>query len=77
MREPLGDQVRLPVLERSTDGGTARRSATPSPAGILAVSDDVDPDATEGSELTYLPGACCATHSGAVLYGRSGLEEVS
>ena len=26
------------------------------PAGLLQVSDDVDPDATEGSELTYLHG---------------------
>ncbi|MFI8344407.1 GyrI-like domain-containing protein [Streptomyces sp. NPDC085639] len=26
------------------------------PAGLLAVSDDVDPDGTEGSELTYLHG---------------------
>jgi AraC family transcriptional regulator len=26
------------------------------PAGLLAVSDDVDPDSTEGSELTYLHG---------------------
>ena len=26
------------------------------PAGLLHVSDDVDPDATEGSELTYLHG---------------------
>ena len=26
------------------------------PAGLLAVSDDLDPDRTEGSELTYLHG---------------------
>ncbi|WP_079405313.1 AraC family transcriptional regulator [Streptomyces sp. 3211] len=26
------------------------------PAGLLAVSDDLDPDSTEGSELTYLHG---------------------
>lgn len=26
------------------------------PAGLLQVSDDVDPDATEGTELTYLHG---------------------
>ena len=26
------------------------------PAGLLQVSDDIDPDATEGSELTYLHG---------------------
>ncbi|GAA4472659.1 AraC family transcriptional regulator [Phytohabitans houttuyneae] len=26
------------------------------PAGLLQISDDVDPDATEGSELTYLHG---------------------
>ncbi len=27
------------------------------PAGLLAVSDDLDPDRAEGSELTYLHGA--------------------
>ena len=26
------------------------------PSGVLAVSDDLDPDRTEGSELTYLHG---------------------
>ena len=26
------------------------------PSGVLAVSDDLDPDRTEGSELTYLQG---------------------
>ncbi|MGH1565213.1 GyrI-like domain-containing protein [Mumia sp. DW29H23] len=30
--------------------------STTEPAGLLQVSDDVDPDATEGSELTYLHG---------------------
>lgn len=33
------------------------------PAGLLQVSDDVDPDATEGTELTYLHGvAVTAAH---------------
>nr|WP_202107324.1 AraC family transcriptional regulator [Agromyces seonyuensis] len=41
---PLSEHVRLKEL------GDAE------PAGILQVSDDVDPDATEGSELTYLHG---------------------
>ncbi|MGW1774514.1 AraC family transcriptional regulator [Streptomyces sp. NPDC002104] len=30
------------------------------PAGLLAVSDDVDPDGTEGSELTYLHGVAAS-----------------
>jgi AraC family transcriptional regulator len=30
------------------------------PAGLLAVSDDLDPDRTEGSELTYLHGVAVA-----------------
>ncbi|MEH0971462.1 AraC family transcriptional regulator [Micromonospora sp. CPCC 205546] len=31
------------------------------PGGLLQVSDDLDPDATEGSELTYLHGVAIAT----------------
>jgi len=31
------------------------------PAGLLAVSDDLDPDRAEGSELTYLHGVAVAT----------------
>jgi AraC family transcriptional regulator len=41
---PAEEHLRLKQLS-STD-----------PAGLLQVSDDVDPDATEGSELTYLHG---------------------
>jgi len=33
------------------------------PRGVLAVSADVDPDATEGSELTYLHGAATTADS--------------
>ncbi len=33
------------------------------PAGLLQVSDDLDPDATEGSELTYLHGVAVADDS--------------
>jgi len=31
------------------------------PSGVLAVSDDLDPDRTEGSELTYLHGVATTT----------------
>ncbi|WP_367129034.1 GyrI-like domain-containing protein [Saccharothrix sp. HUAS TT1] len=41
---PAGEHARLKAL-----GDTE-------PAGLLQVSDDVDPDAAEGSELTYLHG---------------------
>lgn len=34
------------------------------PAGVLAVSDDLDPDRTEGSELTYLHGVATTTAAG-------------
>lgn len=33
-----------------------KRLASTEPTGLLQVSDDVDPDSTEGSELTYLHG---------------------
>jgi AraC family transcriptional regulator len=33
------------------------------PAGMLAVSDDLDPDRAEGSELTYLHGVAVAAHT--------------
>ncbi|GAB2743294.1 AraC family transcriptional regulator [Nocardioides pakistanensis] len=33
------------------------------PAGLLQVSDGVDPDATEGSELTYLHGVAVSDHT--------------
>ena len=34
------------------------------PAGVLAVSDDLDPDRTEGSELTYLHGVATTSDAG-------------
>ncbi|KOU18560.1 AraC family transcriptional regulator [Streptomyces sp. WM6368] len=34
------------------------------PAGLLAVSDDLDPDGTEGSELTYLHGVALSRDTG-------------
>ncbi|WP_030387345.1 AraC family transcriptional regulator [Streptomyces sp. NRRL S-241] len=34
------------------------------PAGLLAVSDDLDPDSTEGSELTYLHGVALSRDTG-------------
>lgn len=33
------------------------------PSGVLAVSDDLDPDRTEGSELTYLHGVATTTEA--------------
>ena len=40
--------------------GNAENTSTTEPAGLLAVSDDLDPDRAEGSELTYLHGVAVA-----------------
>ncbi|PSL51592.1 AraC family transcriptional regulator [Saccharothrix carnea] len=50
---PQDEHVRLKAL-----GNTE-------PAGLLQVSDDVDPDATEGSELTYLHGVAVSRDTAA------------
>jgi AraC family transcriptional regulator len=42
---------------RGEDHERLRALSTTEPVGLLQVSDDVDPDYTEGSELTYLHGA--------------------
>jgi len=58
---PAEEHVRLKQLS-STD-----------PAGLLQVSDDLDPDATEGSELTYLHGVA-VTADTAVPYDLDVIE---
>jgi AraC family transcriptional regulator len=64
----LGYAARVPLVHRGVNPHIQRHVAaltpqdhqrlaamsTGEPAGLLAVSDDLDPDRTEGSELTYL-----------------------
>ncbi|GAA2349435.1 AraC family transcriptional regulator [Dactylosporangium salmoneum] len=53
-------QQHVTALPKEEHGRLKALSNT-EPAGLLAVSDDLDPDRTEGSELTYLHGvAVCA-----------------
>ncbi len=47
----------IPAAEHSR----LKQLSSTDPPGLLQVSDDVDPDATEGSELTYLHGVAVAT----------------
>jgi AraC family transcriptional regulator len=50
-----------------------KRLGNTEPAGLLQVSDDVDPDATEGSELTYLHGVA-VTEGSPVPHGLDAIE---
>jgi AraC family transcriptional regulator len=50
-----------------------KRLGNTEPAGLLQVSDDVEPDATEGSELTYLHGVAI-TEASTVPDGLDAIE---
>jgi len=66
----IGHAVRVPLIHHgvnphiqrhleslpATEHERLKRLSTTEPAGLLQVSADVDPDYTEGSELTYLHG---------------------
>jgi AraC family transcriptional regulator len=70
----VGHAARVPLIHRGVNPHIQRHiTALPpeahprlkaladtEPAGLLQVSDDVDPDGTEGSELTYLHGVAIA-----------------
>lgn len=70
----VGHAVRVPLLHHGVNPRIAEHVAgiapeeharlnelsDARPAGLLAVTDDVDPDAEEGSELTYLHGVSIA-----------------
>jgi len=67
----VGHATRVPLLHQGVNPHIAEHVASipvdetarlkslndTEPRGVLAVSDDLDPDRTEGSELTYLHGA--------------------
>lgn len=73
----VGHAARVPLLHRGANPHIERHIAgLPAqehdrlkalgdiePAGLLAVSDDLDPDRTEGSELTYLHGVAVSRNT--------------
>lgn len=48
----------------ATEHERLKRLSTTDPAGLLQVSADVDPDYTEGSELTFLHGVAVDADAG-------------
>ncbi|MFF3213671.1 GyrI-like domain-containing protein [Streptomyces sp. NPDC002886] len=75
----VGHAVRVPLVHQGVNPHIQRHiTALPpeehlrlkalgdaEPAGLLQVSDDVDPDGTEGSELTYLHGVALSRETAA------------
>ncbi|WP_327307802.1 AraC family transcriptional regulator [Streptomyces sp. NBC_01298] len=75
----VGHAVRIPLVHRGVNPHIQRHiTALPpeehlrlkalgdtEPAGLLQVSDDVDPDGAEGSELTYLHGVALSRETAA------------
>lgn len=75
----IGHAVRVPLIHEGvnphirehieslppTEHERLKRMSSTEPAGLLQVSADVDPDYTEGSELTYLHGVAVAADAGA------------
>ncbi|MFJ7269456.1 GyrI-like domain-containing protein [Streptomyces sp. NPDC099050] len=75
----VGHAVRVPLVHQGVNPHIQRHiTALPreehlrlkalgdtAPAGLLQVSDDVDPDGTEGSELTYLHGVALSRETAA------------
>ena len=73
----VGHAARVPLLHRGANPHIERHIAglpaqehdrlkalgDTEPAGLLAVSDDLDPDRTEGSELTYLHGVAVSRNT--------------
>jgi AraC family transcriptional regulator len=58
-RVPLIHQGVNPHIQRFVEGldhGRLKGEGNAEPSGLLAISDDLDPDRAEGSELTYMHG---------------------
>ena len=82
----IGHAVRVPLVHRGVNPAIQQHVAAlppeenaqlkalgnTEPAGLLAVSDDLDPDRAEGSELTYLHGVAVTSDTPAT----EGLDSI-
>lgn len=53
---PMAEHLRLKGLSNASPTGLLRGLSNASPTRLLQISDELDTEATEGSELTYMHG---------------------